>query len=177
MKLGYYATMDVLHVCKVFIMYLIAFYLLVLLALSIYLLLTVVTGNYLIIGPEQLQSATACCALACVGGCLYCIRAVYLNKCVYDRWSKDWYIWYFLRPIASFVCGGVSFLFLQAGLLVLDANTSKESSHLGFYALAFISGLNVDKFLAKIEDVAKAVFGIEKTRAAEPKKIEGNTNG
>jgi hypothetical protein len=32
--------------------------------------------------------------------------------------------------------------------------------------LAFIAGFNVDKFLAKIEDVARAVWGIEKTRAS-----------
>lgn len=158
-------------------MLLIVIYLVSLLASSIYLLLTVVTAQYLISGPEQLQPAIACCALACIGGCLYCMRAVYLNRCVYNRWSKDWYVWYFLRPVASFVCGGVSYLFLQAGLLVLDAGTDGNASQLGFYALAFISGLNVDKFLAKIEDVAKAVFGIEKSRAVEPKKNEGDSNG
>ncbi len=33
---------------------------------------------------------------------------------------------------------------------------------MGFFALAFIAGFNVDKFVAKIEEVAKAVWGIGK---------------
>ncbi|ATZ30282.1 hypothetical protein EC2864350_4874 [Escherichia coli 2864350] len=37
---------------------------------------------------------------------------------------------------------------------------------MGFFALAFIAGFNVDKFVAKIEEVAKAVWGIEKTRSS-----------
>jgi hypothetical protein len=37
---------------------------------------------------------------------------------------------------------------------------------LGFYVLAFIAGLNVDKFLSKIEEIAQTTWGIEKSRAA-----------
>ena len=36
---------------------------------------------------------------------------------------------------------------------------------MGFYALAFVAGMNVDKFVAKIEDIAQATWGIEKSRA------------
>jgi len=37
---------------------------------------------------------------------------------------------------------------------------------MGFFALAFIAGFNVDKFVAKIEEVAKAVWGIDRTRSS-----------
>jgi len=83
------------------------------------------------------------------------------------NWNSDWYTWYFIRPLVSVVCGGVSFLFLKAGLLILEARQHEGSTEIGFYALAFIAGLNVDKFIAKIEDVAQAVWGIEKSRAAK----------
>lgn len=115
---------------------------------------------------EPIRIAGLCCVTALLGGCLYCIRAVYLNKCVRKSWDSDWHTWYFLRPIASFLCGGASFLFLKAGLLVLESNTNANASEIGFYALAFVAGLNVDKFVAKIEGVAHAVWGIEKSRSA-----------
>jgi hypothetical protein len=105
-----------------------------------------------------------CAAIGAIGGCLYCLRAVYLNRCVRGTWTNDWAAWYFLRPITSICCGGVSYLFLKAGLLVLESGTKSDASEIGFYALAFIAGLNVDKFVAKIEDVAQAVWGIDKSR-------------
>ncbi|MFP3794736.1 hypothetical protein [Paraburkholderia sp. SIMBA_027] len=115
---------------------------------------------------EPIRIALACCCTGLIGGSLYCIRAVYLNKCVRKSWDADWHTWYFLRPIASFICGGASFLFLKAGLLVLESNTKENASEIGFYALAFVAGLNVDKFVAKIEGVAHAVWGIERSRSA-----------
>lgn len=108
-----------------------------------------------------------CGAIACVGGALYCFRAVYLNKCVYKRWDPDWQVWYFIRPITSTIAGAVSYLFLKAGLLVLESRSNEGASEIGFFALAFIAGFNVDKFVAKIEEVAKAVWGIEKSRSAQ----------
>ncbi|WP_244137032.1 hypothetical protein [Burkholderia pyrrocinia] len=68
---------------------------------------------------------------------------------------------------------------MKAGLLVLESHTSEGATELGFYALAFVAGLNVDKFVAKIEGVAHAVWGIEKSRSAsstEENKAE-STNG
>jgi len=106
-----------------------------------------------------------CAAVGAIGGCLYCLRAVYLNRCVRGTWTNDWAAWYFLRPITSICCGGVSFLFLKAGLLVLESGTKSDASEIGFYALAFVAGLNVDKFVAKVEDVAQAVWGIDKSRS------------
>jgi len=106
------------------------------------------------------------CALAGgVGGVTYCLRGVYLNACVRKNWDDAWQPWYYIRPIVSLICGAVSFLFLKAGLLVLDATEKSDSNLLGFYALAFIAGLNVDKFVAKLEDIAHATWGIEKSRS------------
>jgi hypothetical protein len=100
-----------------------------------------------------------------LGGCLYCLRGVYLNACVRKNWDAQWEPWYYIRPFASLLCGGVSCLFLKAGLLVLEAGEKANATQLGFYAFAFVAGLNVDKFVAKIEDIAQATWGIEKSRA------------
>ena len=101
-----------------------------------------------------------------VGGILYCIRGVYLNKALRKKWDKDWHVWYFLRPIASMIAGTASFIFLKAGLLILESKVTDNSSSLGFYALAFIAGLNVDKFVEKIEEIAQTAWGIKKSRAS-----------
>lgn len=107
-----------------------------------------------------------CGAIAYTGGCLYCFRAIYLNKCVRKNWDPDWHLWYFIRPVTSTIAGAISYLFLKAGLLVLESSTNVGSSEMGFFALAFIAGFNVDKFFAKIEEIAKAVWGIDKTRSS-----------
>lgn len=107
-----------------------------------------------------------CGAIAYTGGCLYCFRAIYLNKCVKKNWDPDWHLWYFIRPVTSTIAGAISYLFLKAGLLVLESSTNAGSSEMGFFALAFIAGFNVDKFFAKIEEIAKAVWGIDKTRSS-----------
>jgi hypothetical protein len=147
------------------ILTLIVCYLLLILFGSAYAVAAMSLG-YLPASFEPIRVGLMCCAVAGIGGCLYCIRGVYLNKCAYKRWDNDWIVWYLLRPIASLICGGASFLFLKAGLLVLESKTPQGASEIGFFALAFIAGLNVDKFVAKIEGVAHAVWGIEKSRAA-----------
>jgi hypothetical protein len=101
-----------------------------------------------------------------LGGALYCLRAVYLNAAVHDRFSPRWYIWYFLRPAASLILGGISFVVLKAGLLLLNGAPADSSSSYGFMALALIAGLNVDRFVQRLEDAAKAAFGIEKSRTS-----------
>ena len=60
------------------------------------------------------------------------------------------------------ICGGVSYLFLRAGLLVLESTAKQDASDIGYLVLSFIAGLNVDKFITKIEDIAQATYGIEK---------------
>jgi hypothetical protein len=107
------------------------------------------------------------CALAGgYGGCVYCLRAVYLNACVWKRWDDEWQPWYYIRPFVSLVCGGVSWLFLSAGLLLLESGDRGGSTDLGFFALAFVAGLNVDRFINKVEEIAQATWGIEKSRTA-----------
>lgn len=120
--------------------------------------------------PDSLASselALRCALIAVLGGIMYCLRSVYLNRCVHDRWTKSWEVWYYLRPITSFICGIVAYIFLKAGLVVLDASQNTDAGNFGYYAFAFFAGLNVDKFVAKIEEIGKSLFGIEKTRNAK----------
>jgi hypothetical protein len=114
-----------------------------------------------------------CVILGGLGGAVYCLRGVYLNASVKKQWDPAWLPWYYTRPFVSLICGGISYLFLRAGLLVLESKQSPDATDLGFYALAFVSGLNVDKFITKIEDVAQATWGIEKSRTA--KESSGET--
>ncbi len=147
----------------------IAIYLFVFLAGLIGLVISLLSGQF----PDWTATFTlpiACGLSGGFGGVLYCLRGIYLNYSVKKQWSSEWYPWYIIRPFASILTGGVSFLFLKAGLLVLEAQTEASSSHFGFYALAFIAGLNVDKFISKIEDLAQATWGIEKSRASKDNK-------
>lgn len=112
-------------------------------------------------------------AVGGVGGVVYCLRAVYLNACVFKTWSYDWLPWYFLRPILSLVCGALSYAVLRAGLLVLDSDGGiVDGNPIGFYVLAFVAGLNVDRFLGKVEEIAQATWGIGKSRASDRKEVE-----
>jgi hypothetical protein len=115
---------------------------------------------------DPLRVVITCAALGGLGGCVYCLRGVYLNACVHKRWDDDWQPWYYIRPLVSVACGAVSYVFLRAGLLVLESGKRPNSTDLGFYAFAFIAGLNVDRFIAKIEDLAQATWGIQKSRTS-----------
>ena len=121
-------------------------------------------GN--IVVPEAILLALYCGICGGIGGVTYCLRGVYLNACVYDCWTEKWLPWYFIRPIVSFICGIVSYIFLKSGLIVLEAQQSQHPTNLAFYALAFIAGLNVDKFIEKLEDIAQVTWGIKKSRVA-----------
>ena len=126
----------------------------------------IVTANPAV-HPEWLRVGLACAATGGLGGCMYCLRGVYLNYSVRRSWGNEWIPWYLLRPIVSAGSGGISYVFLKAGLLILESGTRQDATEVGFYALAFIAGLNVDKFISKLEDIAQAVWGIEKSRAAK----------
>lgn len=144
----------------------IVFYLIGILAVLAFTILRVETGD--LMPPfDAIRVPLLCGAMGGVGGCIYCLRAVYLNACVHKTWADDWQPWYYIRPLVSIACGFVSYLFLRAGLLVLESGSKPDATEIGFLALALIAGLNVDKFIAKIEDVAQAVWGIEKSRAAK----------
>lgn len=127
---------------------------------------------FLIMGtpPESLskiKTPLLCCLFGGIGGTTYCLRAVYLSACVKKVWDNEWLPWYFIRPLISFVCGGISWVFLKAGLIILESEQKHSASQYAFFALAFIAGLNVDKFVNKLEDIAVTVWGIEKSRVSK----------
>jgi hypothetical protein len=128
------------------------------------------TGTF----KQEFKLIISCIVIGGLGGLLYLFRAVYLNYCVTKQWASDWLLWYLVRPFTSSICGGVSYLFLKAGLLVLEAQKEANASNLGYYALAFVAGMNVDKFIAKIEDLAQATWGIEKSRSSSIKENKNN---
>ncbi|MDR6496382.1 hypothetical protein J2797_006309, partial [Paraburkholderia terricola] len=89
--------------------------------------------------------------------------------------AAQWLPWYFIRPVVSLILGGVSYLFIQSGLLLLGASHDAGSgqNQLGIWAMTFLAGLNVDKFLTKIEAVGQSVWGIELSRQSkQQEKIE-----
>lgn len=114
-----------------------------------------------------------CAATGGLGGCFYCLRGIYLNVSVHRRWGNEWLAWYIIRPLVSGASGGISYLFMKAGLLILESGKKADSSDIGFFCIAFIAGLNVDRFVEKVEDVAASLWGIKKSRAGQqPKDIE-----
>ena len=145
---------------------LIAFYLIILLLIISAALLY---NNSTIVHDELVKFHLIfnCILIGGVGGILYGLRSVYINNSVKKNWDKSWEIWYYLRPIVSLITGGISFLVIKAGLLVLEANLKSDSSHFGIFVLALIAGLNVDRFISKIEDLAQATWGIEKSRSSK----------
>ncbi len=108
-----------------------------------------------------------CVLIGGLGGVVYCLRAVYLNRSVRNRWDANWTVWYILRPIVSCLVGGVAYIFLNAGLLILGAEQASGSSSFGFLALSFVAGLNVDRFLVRIEEIARSTWGIRPSRTSE----------
>lgn len=125
---------------------------------------------------SNVELAAKCILTGSVGGLLYTLRAVYLSACVRNDWNIRWVAWYLIRPITSAIAGWIAWLFSEAGLLVLDAKIVPNSGELGFLALALIAGLNVDRFLAKVEDVARSLWGIEPSRATTDKHQEKKTD-
>jgi len=127
--------------------------------------------------PQQLQPSLLCILFGGVGGCVYCLRGVYLNSAVRNQWSNSWLIWYFIRPVVSCVVGGISYLFVNSGLLLLGAAQNPDASQLGMWALAFLAGLNVDKFVEKFESIGKSMWGVEPSRQSTPEKKIGTAMG
>lgn len=146
-------------------MKLVSFYLIGVLSGLLYMLWSLVITNYPLTDPARV--GLLCAVIGGIGGCVYCIRGIYISSCVKKNWDDQWLPWYYLRPLVSIVCGAVSYLFIRAGLLVLESGMRPDSTALGFYALAFIAGLNVDKFMSKVEDIAQASWGIEKSRVSK----------
>lgn len=130
------------------------------LAWALYLLLTGQTPT----GVAPFHTAIGCGLAGGFGGCTYCLRGVYLNYCVRNKWDGKWLPWYLIRPVVSVMCGVAAYMFLSAGLLALRSHTQAGTTAYGFYAFAFVAGLNVDNFIGKIEAVAESAWGIKKSR-------------
>lgn len=122
--------------------------------------------NRVVILSVSLRLGIFCGLFGGVGGVTYCLRGIYLNACVFNNWSENWLPWYFIRPHVSTICGVASCLFLKAGLLALEAQQTSSPTNIAFYALAFAAGLNVDRFMEKIEDIAEVTWGIKKSRTS-----------
>ena len=114
------------------------------------------------------------CLLAGVtGGVLYCIRGIYVNFSARKNWGNEWIVWHLGRPLASMICGGICYLFLKAGLLLLhDEKTETDFSPYIYYVLAFMAGYNVDNFTRKLEETSKAVMGVVESRASKDSEKE-----
>lgn len=138
--------------------------------LWLFLLGVAVTGSYIYELPAWYLNNILyanCAYWGALGGVLYCLRAVYINKCYLKTWDKDWEVWYYLRPITSTISGFISSIFLKAGLLALQASSQDKGGSFGYLAVAFIAGYNVDNFLKKIETVVQASLGIEKSKSSD----------
>ncbi|QIM69278.1 hypothetical protein [Basfia succiniciproducens] len=95
-----------------------------------------------------------------IGGSVYCLRAIYLNFSVFKKWDNDYLIWYLIRPILSLVIGGISYLFVKAGLVLFSSSEQYELNQLSLLSLSFLCGLNIDKFMKKLESIGEMVWGI-----------------
>ena len=102
-----------------------------------------------------------CIFFGLLGGSLYCLRGVYQSKCVRNDWDNRWIAWYLIRPIASSILGGMSVLFVALGLL---AFTDAPEPTKAVYIIAFFAGLNVDRFLKKLEGQISSSLGVEPSR-------------
>ena len=93
-----------------------------------------------------------------LGGCTYCLRALYLQYCVKKEWDNRWVVWHLVRPCVSAIMGVFSLISVKVGLLVLVVAEEKLDDRLyGIYALAFIAGYNVDYFQSQIRRVTETV--------------------
>ena len=125
--------------------------------------------GYLALYPNETTGALAfkCGIAGGIGGALYCIRGLYLNVSVKDQWESRWNLWYVARPLASVVMGVITYIFIRAGLLVLEATDLESSTQYGYMTLAFLAGLNVDNFIKKFETIAESSFGVGRSRASK----------
>jgi hypothetical protein len=115
----------------------------------------------------KLGSDVDCVAMGGLAGCLYCLRGIYLNYSVKQRWDGPRYaMWYVLRPIVSCMAGGISLVFLNAGLLSLDAKPAGGSPY-GYLAAAFFAGYSVERFLDRLSEIGQSTHGIKQPRSGE----------
>lgn len=118
---------------------------------------------------SNFETLLGCILIGGIGGSVYCLRAIYLQACVKQEWNENWIVWYLIRPLLSIVVGGVSYLFIKAGLVLFNSSGQSEINQLSIWSLAFLSGLNVDNFIKKIESIGETVWGISPSRTSNNK--------
>jgi len=103
-----------------------------------------------------------------IAGNFYCLRSLYIHGSVHRDWDNYWILWQIIRPFTSAASATFAFILIKAGLILLDSDKEQDESQTlwGFYFLALIAGLNVDKFHQKIEEIGKTLFGVEKSNLA-----------
>lgn len=148
----------------------ICIYLVIFLACCSFSILSLIFGGYSQKITGQVLTLLGCILVGGVGGSIYCIRAIYIQACVKKQWDENWIVWYILRPIISLVIGGISYLFIKAGLVVFSSHEQIELNQLSIWSLAFISGLNIDNFMKKIENVGMTIWGITPSRISNEHK-------
>lgn len=134
--------------------------------------------NELISDNNKLE-LVVCTLLAGMGAVTYCMRGIYINVCALKNWDPSWWPWYILRPLVGGFMGFMTYVFVKAGLPLLGAQSAKDSTNWGLFALAFAAGYNVDSFLRKIENVIESAFGIKSSRASrvnQPNKENKNVD-
>jgi len=123
-----------------------------------------------------------CAYVGAMGGIFFSLRSLYIHKCVRNDWDGNrWGVWYYLRPVASLITGFIAYVFLKAGLLMLnnaqDTSGSGEPEIYGYWAVAFIAGYNVDGFMKRLENIAAEIFGIESPKNGEGANGNNDTQG
>lgn len=111
-----------------------------------------------------------------LGGIVYCARSIYIQFAVKKQWDENFWVWYTIRPVVSLVIGAVSYLFIKAGLMIFSSSEQYQLNQYSIWALAFISGLNVDKFLKKLEAVGETVWGIAPSNMVKGQKSNTSEN-
>lgn len=111
-----------------------------------------------------------------LGGIVYCARSIYIQFAVKKQWDENFWVWYAIRPIVSLIIGAISYLFIKAGLMIFSSSEEYQLNEYSIWALAFISGLNVDKFLKKLESVGETVWGIAPSNMAKEQKSNPSEN-
>lgn len=102
-----------------------------------------------------------------VGGVSYCMRAVYINRCVKNEWNARWWPWYVVRPLLGSIVGVVAFLLISAGLFVFGGVHESSTRSYGILILSWVAGYNVDGFLSRIEKMAQFSWRISPSRLAK----------
>jgi hypothetical protein len=105
-------------------------------------------------------------ALSCLGSVIYCLRAIYLHRCIRKDWDAQMAAWYWLRPLVGLLTGAVVFILVNAGLVMLNAEIAQQGNPYGLYAIAVIAGYNIDRFWIFVENVMQKALGIEPSRRA-----------